>query len=961
MRVLSQRLRLAVLCSGASALMYEVLWTRALTRQFGSTMPAVTTVVATFMAGMTLGALRFGTLADRSPRPFELYRRVELGIAASALGLSWLLLRAPAWLEFSARVAEAAGTFAGLVRSALFGLLLLGPSTLIGATLIVLARAVVAHGSSGRALGSLYAMNLAGAVLGTLLPDFLLIPKLGLMATAVVASAGNLLAALLVSGCDRAVSAEVGDPARATDVTARRSEVAPQIVLGSALYAVSGCCAMAAEVLWSRTLEHWAAAMVTSFAVLLAVYLAFVALGSWLSRRLADRVDQPLSWATLMLCLWGPAVLLPIALAPGWRDLQRAWLPRPSNVTRPSMWYEALNALMHAVYLQGAACLLMGAAFPFLAAASVRAGRSGQQTARLYAANTLAGVFGSIVAGFVWLPALGELYAFCAAASLAAIGSATLAGLQRDSRVRTVALAALACTLAGVWFLPPELLQRAHFRGAGHIVAMREGTTTTAAVAQRFRFGAPQYSELLTPGVSMSDTSFGARRYMGLMAHLAAFFSQRPERALLICYGAGNTADSLLSHPDLQRLDIVDISREVLALSPELSRTRGRDPLRDPRSRVFVDDGRHHLIARAYTYDLITSEPPPPNHAGVVNLYSQEYYRAAKLRLRASGVLTQWLPVFQLSARDSLAIIAAFTSEFPHAALFYGFDQHWVLVGSQQPLTIDHQRWRARAALPRVAADLQRLGAESVYVLYGAVLLGDAELRALVRGVPVLRDDAPSIEYPQNDVRSPWRPARAVGTAPRALALLTQPPVGQELEQLQRAASAMDRVFELLERQRLEPEELWEVDYAAAVARFVESGIGLEATLALIDADRETAALAERMLAHYPDARGALAGSRTVSPREHEALLDAVTSSARRGLYTGHPERTLSALLLLPEAARTPRHAWLEANAALELGQRDAARRALERALAGTHSAAFASRVRALMTARAQPAAQLAR
>ena len=946
MRSLPLRLRLAVLCSGASALVYEVVWTRALCRHFGASAPAVTTLVATFMAGMSLGAWIFGPLADRSREPFRLYRRIEGALAISALALSLLLLRGDPVLEALASWSELAGTFSGLLHGLAFALLLLGPSTLIGATLIVLARAVALEAGNGAALGALYALNLLGALLGALSPDFVAIPALGLTATAAAASCGNVLAALLALGLDPEPQAGERNPA--PRAPADSSTDAGRRKLALAIYALIGFAGMALEVLWSRVLEHWAAALVTSFAVLLAIYLGAVAAGSWWARRWADRVQDPLAWATALALAIGPVVIATLAAANVWRDLERAWLPRPEGVVRASLFYETLNASLHALYLEAAPCFLMGAVFPPLAAASVRVGRSGRQTGRLYAVNTAAGVFGSIVAGFVWLPALGEQYAFAALAVMLVACGGALALSRAASWLCWTALAAVSCVALALFALPGDALQRAHFRGAGHLIALQEGPATSAAVAQRFRFGLPHYRELLTPGVSMSDTSLGARRYMGLMGQLASFFSARPERALLICYGAGNTADALLSQPDLARLDVVDLAPEVLALSPQFAGERGRDPLRDPRTRVFADDGRHHLIAREVGYDVITSEPPPPNYAGVVNLYSREYYRLAKRRLRPGGVFSQWLPAFQLSDADSRAIVAAFRAEFSHAALFYGHEAQWILVGSQAPLQIDPERWRARAALPSVAQKLRAIGVASEVDLYAALLFGGDELSALSARAEPLRDDAPSIEYPRTAVRAGWHPARPAGVEPRALALLSRPLAAAQAAALSRASEQLDAIYEALPQRALEPIELWEARYAT---RLAERAPG-EPVMALLGTDADSAALASRALALDPNWLLTLAQAPRDPPRSVEAIREAVTCLARRALYAGHVREAEALLRQLPEALREPHHEWLMAMAALRQNQFADAEGHLERAAAGSRSQAFIREVQRQMPAR---------
>ncbi|MFI5307622.1 MAG: fused MFS/spermidine synthase [Polyangiales bacterium] len=740
-----------VALSGASALVYEVVWIRALGLHFGTTTPAITTVVATLMAGMGAGNALFGALADRSHRPITLYRRVELGIAASALSVSLLLLHGGDALDGLSRLCAHAGVWSLPLRALLFAALMLVPSTLIGATLPLLTRATFEHGHAGRALGALYACNTLGAIAGALLPDFALVPHFGLTAAACCAAGGNAMVAL-GAGALQLAPAEIAPRTAAStgpeDAAHAAASSAPIALL---LTAATGFCGMGLEVLWSRTLAHWCASLVTSFAVLLAVYLAAIALGASLTAARADRSAAPLRTASLLCALSGVAAIAPVVLAPGWRDFERALLPRPIALRRVGLLREALDALLHATFLEAAACVIMGAAFPYVAAAWLRRENPGARTGSLLAVNTFAAVLGAVAVGFVWLPSLGELGSYCAAGLLLAVFGTLGAALDAlRSRAHFVLCATCAiCVTAATVVLPPRHLARTHFRSGGRLVAIREGSTTTAAAAQRFAFGEPAYMELLTPGVSMSDTSQSARRYMGVMAHAAQLTARKPERALLICYGVGNTASSLLSHPDLKRLDVVDISEEVLGLAPLFAKARGgRNPLRDPRAHVFVDDGRHHLITHDERYDVITAEPPPPNHAGVVNLYSRELYRLAKRRLAPGGVMTQWLPVFQLSDDDYRAMIAAFVAELPHTALLYGQDKHFVLIGSREPLAADLALAQRRAADPRVRQDMQTAGIGDVADLLGSVLQTDSELRKLVRGVAPLSDDRPSIQYP---------------------------------------------------------------------------------------------------------------------------------------------------------------------------------------------------------------------
>jgi len=734
-----------VFVSGAASLMFEILWIRGLGLQFGTTAPAISTVLAAFMAGLALGNLLIGPRADRHVAPLRLYRGIELGIGLSGLAVSLLLLRGDVILAHAASLLAHTGGLKTALRFLLFSGLMLLPATLMGGTLPALARALVRGGVEGRTMGILYSLNTAGAVAGALLPDLLFIPAIGLTATAFVAAAGNLSVAGLVG------LVRVAPPAAPQQV----ADPTPLPRLPLVLFAVSGFCAMGYQVLWSRVHHHWSMGQVSSFAVLLATFLVFLALGSWLATPLADRARRPLVVAAALLAVTGPVAFAPILLADRWAEAFNKLLPSIRGVHRAAPGDALALALANSVFLEAGACLLMGAAFPFLAAAAVGEKDAGRATGWLYAANTLSGVLGSVLAGFVLLPMLGVQTSLILLTSISlVVGLGALVWLKPASRALLFGMAVMALGFVTLTArLPEDHLRAAYFasfHGADtQIVELKEGTTTTAAVARRQRFGQPAHLQLLTPGVTMSDTQVGAQRYMGLMGHLPLLYSAQGTEALLICFGVGNTARSLLSHPGLERLDVVDIATEVLAMSGRFAEVHGGDPLADPRVEVLVEDGRQHLLTSDRRYDVITAEPPPPTDAGVVNLYTREFYEAARGSLKEGGVLAQWLPLFQLAEEESAAIVAAFVAEFPHTALHYGYRYQWVLLGSDQPLEVDNPKWAARLQHASVTADLVQIGALGFGTLVGTKIQDDAGLRLVAQQAPALTDDRPSLQYPR--------------------------------------------------------------------------------------------------------------------------------------------------------------------------------------------------------------------
>jgi spermidine synthase len=362
------------------------------------------------------------------------------------------------------------------------------------------------------------------------------------------------------------------------------------------------------------------------------------------------------------------------------------------------------------------------------------------------------------------------------------LGYALVAGLAlpaagfRFGR-RTVLGAAVALLALGGALYPLGLLRRhfipmvvARYQAASpEILAMREGLTETVMVLRTSFRGQPLYHRLMTNGHSMSATTYRGRRYMKLFAYWALARNPGARQALLVSYGIGSTAKALTDTRQLTSIDVVDTSRDILALAP-LAFPGGGSPLADPRVRVHVEDGRFFLQTTDERYDLITAEPPPPRGAGIASLYSREYFQLVRDRLRDGGVVTHWLPVNMLWLPETQAILRGFCDVFPDCSLWSGAGLQWMLAGTRgAPVPVPEEQWSAQWRDPVVAAELAELGLEVPESL-GATFLADAAtLAEWTRGVPPLDDDHPGrirARYPPDELGDPtyrsWMEPRAV-------------------------------------------------------------------------------------------------------------------------------------------------------------------------------------------------------
>lgn len=723
--------------SGISGLIDQVIWVRHVSLAFGSTVQSAALVTSIFLGGLGVGALLAGKWADNQTASAALkaYAVSEFAIAVLGVFLAFAL----PWLAHSGgwsvdyTVASngwyTIGPTAILLRALLVAVLL-GPSALLmGATLTLLIRSVVDVEEAGWWIGWLYGLNTLGAALGALSTDLWLVPSLGLRGTLFAAAGLNILVAMGASILP-IQGQRVASPVEANG-NARR--------VALALF-LAGFAAMGVEMAWFRFLGGALGPYRTVFSTLLAVMLVGLFIGAISAGALVSRFGRPgalfsvFQVAFAALTLWAFATFDP-------EDLVRSQLSIAPQLAQASL-PGARRLLLHVnggvvaglIFLPSIA---MGASFP-LGNAMVQSAESslGTQAGWLYLATTLGNVLGALTVGFLWLPTLGIQSSVLALGLIATIAPLCLGRSGLGALTGLLAVGAFAT-------LPAEQLLWATFpanrvKNEG-VLAIHEGVEQILVIT-----GQPEGpARLWTGGHPMTSTSPHAQRYMRLMAHVPLLMQDEPKSVAVICFGVGNTLSAAALHPSVETLHAVDLSADILAQGHWFEHAN-HGILDDPRLRVHVNDGRHHLRSQPNTYDLITLEPPPIAHAGVSALYSVEFYETARSRLAPDGLLTQWLPAYQVSEDTVRQMTTAFAQVFPENAILVASGREFVLVGSTGAAFALADVNRRIAERPEVSRDLAAIGAPNA-----------TELAAMYAGtlvplnVAALIDDRPSPEYSQ--------------------------------------------------------------------------------------------------------------------------------------------------------------------------------------------------------------------
>ncbi len=681
----------AAFLSGASALALELLWGRELARAFGASQYAVAAVLAAFMLGLGLGSAAGGPLADRSRNPARLLAGLELGLVLLGPATTVALLRLP---EFTATLLPAANDASQpgfwLPRAALALLTLLLPTAIMGATFPATVRAAAENAEAipGR-IAALYGWNTLGGVAGAIGAGFLVLPHRGIPGVAIGATVANLTAGALAWRAGRF-------PATTPDT--RTSRATPSVSPGTLLLgaaALSGALVLGAEAVWNRALEVTLANSTWTFTLLLALFLAGLGAGGRASGPLLRRHDTLRLFAALetiaALLLTVGAALLPV-------------LPHLVRVVRPAAGWGRVLAAPLAV---GGTILLplavvLGAAWPaLLAAAAPRLDDAGRRIGRMGLANALGAAAGPMVATWLLLPALG----FGRTVLVLALSHGALAALVLPHRTRRPVLV-MVCALGVlvVAALPRfgRVLLPSVATGArpSRILFYRE---TPAAVVTVTVDPTGRFRSMFVDNNAAIGTTYDALKVTRMLGVLPVLLTSEPHDALVVGLGAGVTTATIAAFPEVESIEVAELVPAV-ADAARLFSDLNHDVLDDPRVHLVLDDGRNHLLLSDRRYDLITCDPVHPLY-GSAALYSQDFFRLCRERLRPGGVMCQYLPLHHMPPDAFRRAIGTFCDAFPRCRVAFSLG-HAVLIGPLAEPVLDWSTWRERLHAFRYPVDL---------------------------------------------------------------------------------------------------------------------------------------------------------------------------------------------------------------------------------------------------------------
>jgi len=722
--------------SGASGLIYEIVWMRLLSLTMSVTVYAVTTVLCAFMAGLALGAAIAGRVAHRVRRPLLAYGCVEIVLAAVALVTPTLLFHlGPIYADIHAAFGGGGLGFTIARFLLAFGVLLI-PSTLMGTTLPLLSRAVIQNTEVvGRGAGALYAVNTLGAVVGCVSAGFLLIPNLGLSLTNGFAATVSLLVGVVATLLGRNLITSTDH------VASRLVPASANVRLAYVAIAISGFTALGYQVLWTRALEQYTHNSTYAYSAILATFLLGIAAGSAVAAPLVDRLRRPLLGLGVIELVISASVLLALIL---YANLDRLSPFIADSIGGLGSWGQVVVL----IFTQASAALflttfLFGMTFPFVARIVVdRLDSVGERIATAYTANTAGSIFGSVVIGFAVLPLLGMQGTFLALAMLNAIVGLVLAWRATESTGRAVALAAVgALAVVAAVALPSRLFEQAFVRRFGELAFYREEVTDTIMVTDDAKRG-----RMIRYGDGRGTAGTGTVKEDRMYAQIPMLLHQRPLRVLNICFGVGNSLSSVAMHP-IEHADSVELSPGVVDAA-EYFETTNRKVLDDPRVKMTIADGRNFLLLSREKYDIIRLDPPELHTAGVVNLYTKEFYELARDHMAPGGIFSIWVNIVMTPEEDLKHLVRTLNSVFPYVSIWHGpLHYSWVINGSMTPHDPDLALLKAKFADPKVRADMESIGVGDPFAFLSHFVFAGDDVKAWAGDGPLVTDDRTRLDF----------------------------------------------------------------------------------------------------------------------------------------------------------------------------------------------------------------------
>lgn len=723
------------LLSGAAALIYQITWFKYISFFIGNSTYAQSVVLGTFMAGVAIGAYIYGKKSDDLKDALSIFGSLELVVGVYSLIFPVLIYFLSEFYLFTLQ--ELTYSTDSLVAVGLkliisvFSILL--PAIFLGGTFPVLVKTFIEKKvETGSSVGTLYYINSLGALIGCALAGFYLLEKFGLLATLYFAAFLDLAIGLYVlikidSLKYRIILKSVALKASSFKGYISLSNFSNKN-LNLALFVafISGFSAFIIEICWVRIMAPILGSTVYSFTLMLIGFISGITLGSFIYTRYLSKYKHDLYLVMFVQLLIATSLFISI---PFYSKLP-FYLIKLIEIIPSGDNFFLLYILCQAAIVVGVMIVpttLMGISLPAIIKFSVINSKgTGEVTGKVYSSNTWGAVFGSLLAGLLFIPLIGIKYAIDLSILLFILVGVVLFIKNNFFALKKTILLLLLVVVAGMYYFfsnphwnvsimvtdIPRLINNEKTRPKTYsdflkkvtpdkILYYKEGVGATIAVVDK---GGERI--LYTNGKGDSNTKSDMPTQV-LLGQIPMFLHPAPDSVMLIGFGGGTTAGSVLTH-DIKYIKVADISRETFEASIHFQDYNNK-PLNDGRLEKIADDGLSVLKSTNKKFDVIISQPSNPYVAGVGSLFTKEFFEVCNEKLKPNGIIAQWFNLYEMNDDLLKIVIKTFSSVFENFSIFQTMSHNILIVGSNDKIDLDFDLLEEKFSNPAISDDLRRI------------------------------------------------------------------------------------------------------------------------------------------------------------------------------------------------------------------------------------------------------------
>ena len=743
--------------SGVTGLIYEVVWTRLLTRVMGNTHYSIATVLTIFMAGLALGSYLGGRWIDGKKNPLFVYATLEGAIGIYCLLIPSIIDSAFPLFEWVYQTQNESYSKASLCRFFICGAILLIPTALMGATLPVLSKYVSRERACiGRDVGTLYSLNTFGAVFGALSSAFLFMRIWGVLATIWFAAGLNILIAVVIFILFRSdVNTASKEELNQTKESIESSSLGSNVIFILLAFGFSGWCALTYQIAWNRILSLLLGSSIYAFSLILTTFILGLALGTMVFSHMVNKFKNPLVVFGFLQIGIGVSAVAMIPLFENIPFINR-WVYQNWNMEFATIQWSVFLVIFCFLFVP---TFFMGGQFPVVVRLVVRKlGTLGHSIGKVYASNTVGTIIGSFLAGFVLIPWIGVQNTILVAVGLNLLVGTTVlvfsADLTLNSKIYVLPAILIVCFLYGrsmeTWdksvissgsYMPYRIgdLSEAE-KKANKILFFKEGTHTTVTT----ELSVSGNIFLRVNGKTDASLAMDMRTQL-LSGYLPMFLHEDPESVLVIGQGSGITLGAVEQFP-IKSVDLVEISSAVIEGSRYFD-SFNHNALSDKRLKVILADGRNHVALADQKYDVIISEPSNPWISGVGALFTDNFFKLMKKRLNPNGVACIWVHT-NMSPMSFKSVARTFSENFKQATMWESIvGDDYLIIGSDSEYKLSYSEVDEILSDEIRGKDLYRIGISNVRDLMSLLIMNREGLLRFSKDAPIHTDDNSLLEF----------------------------------------------------------------------------------------------------------------------------------------------------------------------------------------------------------------------